>query len=91
MILNWRTTKADAKLIARIVTRARRLRIVRDHDPLALNMDITATHANSCPLRLRELLEGPDFDFSHDISGIQFHINRKTGTLEDWFVPRYAK
>ena len=29
-------------------------------------------------------------DFSHDITGIRGHINRDTGKLEDFFIPRYA-
>lgn len=32
-----------------------------------------------------------DFNFLHDIGGISRHINRGTGVLEDFFVPRSAR
>ena len=54
-------------------------------------MDLTATHANGCPLRLEELLGAEPFDFAHDVFGIRRHLNRQTGQLENHFHPRYAK
>lgn len=54
-------------------------------------MDITACHANGTPLRLRELLDAPEFDFAHDVLGIRRHIDRTTGQLQDCFLPRFAK
>ena len=59
----------------------------RRHD---LMMDITATHANGCPLQLDQLLECEDFDFVHDIAVIRRHLDRETGHLKDCFVPRTA-
>lgn len=53
-------------------------------------MDITACHANGCPLHLTRLLAFPNFDFTHDVSGIAAHINRDTGKLMDSFLPRCA-
>lgn len=60
------------------------------YDLLTADMDITATHANGCPLKLRELLAADAFNFSHDIFGIRRHLNRRTGALENCFLPRYA-
>ncbi|WP_157384325.1 hypothetical protein [Desulfitobacterium hafniense] len=54
-------------------------------------MDITAVHLNGCSLDLDKLLEAPDFDFIHDVAGIARHLNRSTGELEGFFIPRYAK
>ena len=88
MILNWKVSREEHELIMAIVKRA--ATVVPDINRLELNMDITAAHANGCPLKLKELLEAPDFDFSHDVFGIQRHINRNTGKLEDCFLPRYA-
>ncbi len=51
-------------------------------------MDITATHANGCPLDLDKLLAAPDFDFAHDVFGIRRHLDRTTGELRDFFLPR---
>ena len=53
-------------------------------------MDLTATNANGCPLRLAEFLAAPDGDFGHDFFGIVANIDRTTGTLQNCFVPRYA-
>jgi hypothetical protein len=52
-------------------------------------MDIDNVH-KICPLRLKELLEADDFNFSHDIGGIQRHFNREKLRLENCFVPRFA-
>lgn len=52
-------------------------------------MDISATNANGCPLRLQELLDADDFNFYHDVFGIYRHIDRTTGTLEGGFLPRF--
>ncbi|KKK55056.1 hypothetical protein LCGC14_3078450, partial [marine sediment metagenome] len=41
-------------------------------------------------LDLARFLEGPDFDFAHDVWGIRNHLNRETGQLENCFLPRYA-
>ena len=71
------------------------------HDALAKDIDIQwsrmdaimyidACHSNGCPLKLQELLEPDDTNFAHDVFGIRRHINRKTGKLENCFVPRYA-
>lgn len=55
-----------------------------------LTMDITATHANGCPLKLDELIQARDSDFVHDVFGIRRHIDRRTGQLGDCFLPRFA-
>lgn len=88
-MIKWKTSKREMELIHQIVTRARRL-ADRPLDPMTLDMDITATHANGCKLNLDRLLTFPDFDFAHDVFGIQRHINRETGQLENCFVPRCA-
>jgi hypothetical protein len=56
---------------------------------LDILMDVHATHS-VCPLRLDDLLAADDFNFSHDIGGIARHLNRQTGEMEDFFVPRFA-
>lgn len=59
-------------------------------DPLDVDMDISAVHKH-CPLRLGDLMTADDFNFSHDMRGIQRHLNRKTGKLENFFLPRFAQ
>jgi hypothetical protein len=87
-ILNWRVSNTDAALIRKIADRA-----MTDHPSLELThlgitMDVQACHANGTPLDLTALLGFPAFDFTHDIIGIHWHLNRDTGKLEDFFVPR---
>lgn len=55
-----------------------------------LTMDITAVHANGCPLDLEALLNAKTFDFGHDVLGISRRIDRATGHLTDCFLPRCA-
>lgn len=58
---------------------------------LDLIMDLSATHENGCRLNLQKLLDAPDFDFFHDIRGIHHCLNRETGELADFFLPRCAR
>ena len=66
--------------ISKIVERADKLNLLCD-DRISLMMD----------LRLNELLEADDFNFSHDICGIQNNIDRTTKTFMNCFVPRFAR
>lgn len=86
--ISFETTAEESEIIARIAVRA------GGHIPrpvIEINMDVTATHCNGCPLRLQQLLDADDFNFLHDIVGIQIHLNRVTGKLENCFLPRFAK
>lgn len=88
--ISFHTTPEEGCLIAKIVCRAA---ITEWFDELYRKeidciMDITAVHANGCPLNLQKLLDAPDYDFSHDIVGIHGHLDRKTGKLMDCFDPR---
>jgi len=90
MILNWNVSKSDHDLIERIVERAIAGHKFPASEELTLMMDLTALQANGTPLRLRDLLDFPAFDFTHDIYGIVRHIDRNTGQLGGCFVPRCA-
>lgn len=93
MTINWDVGPDDHTLIVAIAERATELhRLQRRPAPKLheLVMDLTAVHANGCPLRLDELLEAPDGDFMHDVTGIRRHIDRDTGKLTDCFLPRYS-
>lgn len=85
-IPNFQTTKAEALVIMDIVRRAEKMGLCKDR--LSMDMDITAVHCNGRRLDLKKLLNFPDFDFAHDICGIQRHINRTNGKLLDYFLPR---
>ena len=55
-----------------------------------IQMDVTACHCNGRPLRLDDLLKADVFNFTHDIVGIREHLDRHTGKLLNFFVPRFA-
>jgi len=86
--ISFDTTKDEFEVISQIVDKAEA--IYPDINRMTLVMDISAAHANGCPLKLSELLVAPAYDFNHDIAGIVRHIDRTTGRLEDFFLPRYA-
>lgn len=60
-------------------------------DSLSLEMDLSATHANGCPIDFGKLLAFDDFNFIHDVSGIMNKIDRTSGKLTDCFLPRSAR
>lgn len=90
-MLSFHATTADQLIIRKIAKRARELYLEHnvDRDRTDIAMDITATHANGCPLRLQDLLDADDFNFMHDVSGIARHLDRETGQLTDHFLPRF--
>lgn len=89
MTISFSTTTEDAKIIGQIAARA--CTVWPEGDRLNFEMDITATHANGCPLKLAELLAADDFNFAHDVAGIYRHLDRTTGKLLDCFLPRFAQ
>jgi hypothetical protein len=90
--ISFKCSVEDSNLIDEIVERAVDLDRAWDskYERLDVSMDITATHCNGCPLDLKKLLEADDFNFEHDVFGIRHHLNRETGQLEDFFLPRCA-
>ncbi len=60
-------------------------------DLLETQMDLSATHAGGCRLNLDKLLAADDFNFMHDITGINRHLDRDTGKLMHYFTPRCAR
>ncbi len=82
----------DATTIRKIARRARLIYLDNgtDRETLDISMDLIATHANGCPLRLDDMLAADDFNLMHDISGISRHLDRETGALMDHFRPRYS-
>jgi hypothetical protein len=98
-MINWKASKSEYSLAAEIAKRATEL-YEEVEGPVSQQqsasfhrstlMDIIAVHANGCPLRLQELLRASRFEFSHDVFGIRRHLNRETGQLGDYFLPRFA-
>ena len=57
-------------------------------DPADVYLDVLACHANGCRLALGWLLEAPNVHFAHDVFGIREHIDRESGALRSFFLPR---
>lgn len=76
------------EIMVKIAERAESLNIVMS-DRISLMMDLECA-TEQFNLRLTELLEANNFNFSHDIVGIQNNINRETRKVEGVFVPRFA-
>ena len=87
VIVSFTVSANDKPILKRCVDRALQLFSVSRQD---VEMDLSATHANGCPLDFAKLLEASTDDFVHDLVGIRRHINRRTGQLEDHFHPRCA-
>lgn len=92
--ISFKATKQEYELIGKIVDRAEAM--ANEHglanfDARATDMDLTACHANGCPLDFQKLLEFDDSNFGHDVFGITRFIDRKTGELGDCFLPRCAR
>jgi hypothetical protein len=90
--INWNVTNEDAAIISKIVDRARRMAIKYDveYEATDISMDVTACHLNGTPLKLQALLDADDLNFSHDVFGIRRHIDRDTGKVGGFFLPRFA-
>ena len=91
--IEWKASPEDADLLKQIAVRAwELLGTKRKSDDLKqIGMDLTACHLNGCPLRLNDMLWGNDLDLMHDITLIYKHIDRRTGTLTGFALPRFYK
>ena len=86
----FNATPKENLIIYDIVRRAEDLGVIFSNR-VSLMMDLDACHSNGCRLDLLGLLLADDHNFTHDIAGIQRHIDRFTGKLGDCFVPRFAE
>jgi hypothetical protein len=83
-------SQAEHAYIRQILLRAEQHNILHKNDRLTLEMDLRAVMRHT-PLNLKQLANFGDGDFAHDITGIQYHIDRRTGTLTECFLPRCAR
>lgn len=90
--VSFDVTRAEAAIIGRIADRAVKLadKLGAIYARMDAVMDVTAAHANGCPLDLDRLLHADDFNFGHDVFGIRRHIDRQTGEVGGFFLPRFA-
>jgi hypothetical protein len=57
-------------------------------DRMTLVMDLL--NADDMGMNWERLHEAPRVEFMHDICGIVTNMNRRTGVVENCFVPRFA-
>lgn len=81
-------TKEQIELIVLIAKRAEKMELMA-FERMSLIMDLQTAH-EEFNLRLQELLDADDYNFAHDIVGIQNNINRLERKMKNIFVPRYA-
>lgn len=88
-MIDWtKTSKEDDAIIRKIADRAAS-ELGAEHKQ-DIEMDITAAHIAN-PLDLNLLLYADDFNFYHDICGINRHIDRDSGNMLNHFLPRFQK
>jgi len=79
----------NLKVIVKIVERADNMGLLK-FDRLSLIMDLECV-TEEFNLRLDDFLNSDDFNFSHDIYGIQNNINRAEKKIENFFIPRFSR
>lgn len=82
-------SQAGVDIVVKIADRAKNL--IEGYKKVTVILDVFVCHVGGNPLRFQELLEAPDFDFTHDVMGINQNLNHNTGKLEGFFEPRFTE
>lgn len=90
-MIKFNATTHEKKTIRDIARRALKVIRVDDLDRETVEMDLTACHLNGNPLDLDRMLICDDFTLTHDVLGINRHLDRQTGKLKNLFSPRCSK
>lgn len=81
--------KQEWLLVGDIMTRARKMGLLQSTQ-LSFMIDMNAV-CDTIGLRLQDLVVADDFNFTHDVVGIQNNMGRSgLGRLTSRFVPRFA-
>ena len=88
--INWEANIIEQDLIHQIAGRVFELIENSGGNPdlISIEMTITAAHLNGCPLDLNKFLAFDDFNLMHDFTGLENHIDTKTGKVSARFLPR---
>lgn len=90
-MIDWQkldSTTEEMELISKILDRA--ISMGLEKKKLTGSMDISAVHGCGCKLDLDKFYKFEAIDFIHDYSGIKTNIDRETGKLGNYFLPRCA-
>ena len=92
MDVSFKTTSEETASIAKIADRAAALGMLgRHYSRMTLLMDLSACHANGCPLDFARMADADDANLAHDVAGIANHLDRETGKLTGHFLPRFHR
>ncbi len=85
-------TKIPVNQINKVIQRVTDLGMLANIPSAAENFKsvLIGTHCNGCPIDFKALLGFDDFNFKHDIFGIDKNFCNKTGRLLNHFLPRSA-
>lgn len=91
--MNMNVTPDERTVIFRIAVRAMNMadELGYRRELVDWEMDITATHRNGTPLKLKELCDSDNVNFAHDVFGIMRNIDRTTGEITNCFLPRFSQ
>ena len=81
------TKKENFELIAKIAKKAEEMNLLM-FDRFSLIMDLECAN-DEFNLRLEEFLNADNFNFSHDINGIQNNLNRQTKAILSVVMEEY--
>lgn len=87
----FHATPEELATIKKITDRLATLRKEKYTDDQHWRMNLIACNTNGTPMDFDKLLHAPDFDFIHDLYGIEKHLDKETGKLTGYFLPRCAK
>lgn len=91
MAISFKATPEDFRIIEKIAARAAKEIKLKGASEMHWMMNVAAAHANGCQIDLEKLLNFDSFNFLHDMLGIERHLNKDTGKLENFFIPRSVK
>lgn len=97
--LKWNISAKDRELLLELCTMVWDKELAKSYKSIRdLALDLMCTHCNGNPLDFSKLLswaESPKpmtkMNTLHDILGIRDHLDRTTGVLLHFFVPRGSK
>lgn len=90
MVCSKKISQEDEKMCKLIAYRAAQLWLVSGRDDVIDFMIVMENCHKSTPLNLKGLLKACDFDFIYDIKGILGNFDKKTRSLKNGFIPRFA-
>jgi hypothetical protein len=93
MQVSFDVSTDDASGINRVIEKAIRLKMIKSTERMHYEMNLCATVAQGCQIDFARMLDNDErdnFDFAHDLFGIDRHLDRSTGRLLGCFVPRFA-